>query len=141
MKLKRILRVWVMSGALLGSLPAMAHHSAAMFDSSKRITVEGTVKDWQWTNPHSWLQLVVTNDKGESTEMGFELGSPNTLTRNGFRKDSFKAGDKVTVVGSPRKDGAPGGALVQVKTAEGTWLQWGPGADAKAAADAGVPTQ
>lgn len=120
---------------------AVAHHSAAMFDSSKRITVEGTVKDWQWTNPHAWLQLEVSDDKGGMVEEGFELGSPNTLVRNGFRRDSFKLGDKVTVVGSPRKDGVPGGALIQVKTADGAWLQWGPGADAKAAADAGVPTQ
>jgi hypothetical protein len=121
--------------------PAWAHHSAAQFDASKRMTVEGTVKEWQWTNPHAWLQLLVPGAKGQMTEMGFELGSPNTLTRNGFRRDSFKPGDKVTVVGSPRKDGMSGGALVQVRTSDGRWLQWGPGADAKAAAEAGVPTQ
>lgn len=120
---------------------ALAHHSAAMFDASKRITVEGVVKSWEWTNPHAWLTLDVPDGKGGVIVEGFELGSPNTLVRNGFRATTFKLGDKVTVVGSPRKDGVPGGALVQVKTADGTWLQWGPGADAKAAADAGVPTQ
>lgn len=126
----------VLGGALT---PALAHHSAAQFDSSKRITVVGTVKSWEWTNPHAWLQVMVPDAKGQPVEMGFELGSPNTLVRNGFRINTFKPGDSVTVVGSPRKDGMPGGALVQVKTATGTWLQWGPGADAKAAAEAGVP--
>lgn len=123
------------------TVPTLAHHSASMFDASKRLQWEGSVKQWQWTNPHAWLQLMAPDSKGDIVEMGFELGSPNTLVRNGFRKDTFKPGDKVTVVGSPRRDGAPGGALVQVKMADGTWLQWGPGADAKAAAEAGVPTK
>ena len=133
---------WLAAAAVMtATAPATAHHSAAMFDSSKRITVEGTVKDWQWTNPHAWLQIIAPDDKGSMVEQGFELGSPNTLVRNGFRKDSFKPGDKVTIIGSPRKDGMPGGALTMVKTADGQWLQWGPGADAKAAAEAGVPAQ
>lgn len=120
---------------------AFAHHSAAMFDLTKRIKVEGTVKDWQWTNPHSWLQVLVSDGKGGWLEEGFELGSPNTLVRDGFKKNSFTPGDKVTVVAAPRKDGSVGGFLVQVRTASGEWLRWGRGADAAAAAAAGVPSQ
>lgn len=131
----------ILSTLIAATAPSLAHHSASMFDASKRITIDGTVKAWEWTNPHAWLRIMAPDDQGNIAEWGFELGSPNTLNRNGFRKDSFKPGDKVTIVGSPRKDGKPGGALVQVKTPEGKWLQWGPGADAKAAAAAGVPTE
>jgi len=124
----------------LGGGPALAHHSATMFDQTKRITVVGTVKEWQWTNPHAWLQLAVPDANGKLVEQGFEVGSPNTMFRNGFRATSFKPGDTVTVVASPRRDGTVGGLLMQAKTASGVWLQWGAGADAAAAKAAGVPT-
>lgn len=140
MKRLKVNAAWIAAMGVGLSAPVMAHHSAAMFDHAKRMTVEGTVKEWQWTNPHAWLQVLVTDDKGVTVEQGFELGSPNTLARNGFRRDTFKSGDHVTVVGSPRKDGKPGGALLEVKTAGGRWMQWGAGADAQAAAAAGVPT-
>lgn len=134
------LRISIAGAMLLAvTAPGLAHHSASMFDAAKRLTIEGSVKEWQWTNPHAWLQIVAPDENGNLVEMGFELGSPNTLVRNGFRKDTFKPGDKVTVVGSPRRDGKPGGALLQVKAPSGEWLQWGAGADAKAAAEAGVP--
>ena len=124
----------------LAAPPALAHHSASMFDQTKRITVTGTVKEWEWTNPHAWLQLQVPDAKGQLVEEGFEVGSPNTMFRNGFRSTSFKPGDIATVVASPRRDGTVGGLLMQAKTASGEWLQWGAGADAAAAAAAGVPS-
>ena len=112
--------------ALCFAAPAFAHHSTAMFDHSKEVTVEGTVKSWEWTNPHSWLQLVVSDGSGKLVEEGFEVGSPNTLFRNGWRANTFKPGDKVTLVAYPRRDGTIGGLVVAAKTVNGTWLTWLP---------------
>jgi len=96
--------------SLLAS-PAFAHHSAAMFDHTKIIPLEGTVKSWQWINPHSWLEVVIPDGKGATTDASFEIGSPNTLYRNGWRHDSFKPGDHVKITYEPRIDGKPGGQL------------------------------
>jgi hypothetical protein len=106
--------------------PVLAHHSTAMFDHTKETTVQGTVKSWQWTNPHSWLQLMALDKNGKVVEQGFEIGSPNTLFRNGWRSDTFKPGDKVTIVAYPRRDGTVGGLLVAAKKTDGTWLTWLP---------------
>lgn len=117
--------------------PASAHHSAAMYEPSKKTTISGTVKIWQWTNPHAFLWLIVPDGKGGQTEAGFELGSPNTLIRNGFKSTTFKPGDKATVYFAPRRDGQPGGGIESVYVdKEAKWLQWGPVADAKAAQEA-----
>lgn len=121
----------------LGMSTSMAHHSAAVYVQGKKTTVSGTVKKWQWTNPHAFLWLVVDNGKNGTAEAGFELGSPNTLVRNGFKATTFKAGDKATVIYAPRRDGQPGGGLEAVYVdKEGKWLSWGPAADAKAAQEA-----
>lgn len=103
---------------------ALAHHSGAMFDNTRSLIVEGVVKDWQWKNPHAWLQIVTPDGKGGIVEQGFELGSPNTLVRNGYEFDTFQPGDKVKVVYHPRKDGSLGGELSWVKGPSGTWLKW-----------------
>jgi hypothetical protein len=108
------------------AVPVFAHHSTAMFDHSKEVTVQGTVKSWQWTNPHSWLQLMARDEKGAVVEQGFEVGSPNTLFRNGWRANTFKAGDKVTIVAYPRRDRSVGGLLVAAQRPDGTWLTWLP---------------
>lgn len=121
----------------LMTLSASAHHSAAMYDPGKKTQLSGTVKIWQWTNPHAFLWLVVDDGKGGQTEAGFELGSPNTLIRNGFKSSTFKPGDKATVLFAPRRDGQPGGGIEAVYVdKESKWLQWGPVADAKAAQEA-----
>jgi hypothetical protein len=117
---------------LIVSAVASAHHSVAMFDLTREITVQGTVKDWQWTNPHAWLQVLVPDATGAEVEHGFELGSPNTLVRGGFRRDSFKPGDKVKVIAAPRRDGTVGGLYLCGRTAEGKWLVFGMGSDTPA---------
>lgn len=109
---------------LATAVPALAHHSGAMFDATTSRTVEGVVKDWQWKNPHAWLQVITPDGKGGTVEQGFELGSPNTLVRNGYESDTFKAGDKVKVVYHPRKDGSLGGEISWVKGENGKWLKW-----------------
>jgi len=83
-----------------------AHHSAAMFDMSKTFTVQGTVKEFQYTNPHSWLQVLVMSPDGKTTvEWGFETEGPSTLLRVGIKSKTFQPGDKVTIVAHPMRDG------------------------------------
>ena len=90
--------------------PAFAHHSAVMFDDQKEITVTGVVKEFQYTNPHSWLLIDVTNEDGSITTWGFEAEGPSTLTRAGIRKSDFSPGTKLTITGHPMKDGRPAAA-------------------------------
>ena len=84
-----------------------AHHSATMFEQTKQITVEGVVKEFQYTNPHSWLLVDVTDKSGKVTTWGFEAEGPSTLQRAGIRPSVFPAGTKVTMTGRPMKDGTP----------------------------------
>lgn len=121
--LKKYLSIGV--GLWLACSAVFAHHTVAMFDHTKKVIVEGTVKEWQWTNPHAWLQIMAPDGTGAQVEQGFELGSPNTLTRDGFKKDTFKPGDKVKVVAAPRRDGTVGGMYLCAKTAKGQWLAFG----------------
>jgi hypothetical protein len=96
------------------SAPASAHHSFAMFDNQKTLTLEGTIKEFQWTNPHSWIQVLVKDKSGKDVEWSIEGGSPNGLTRAGWKRSSLKPGDKATVNIHPLKDGSPGGSLMNV---------------------------
>ena len=105
----------VLSGSLLGAAPVTAHHSFAMFDNTKDMTLVGTVKEFQWTNPHSWIQLMVKDASGKDVEWSIEGGSPNGLTRAGWKRTSIKPGDKAVVIIHPLKDGSEGGSLVRVE--------------------------
>ena len=106
--------VWlaILAGSTLTG-PAMAHHSFAMFDADKTITMTGTVKEFEWTNPHSWLRVMVTDPAtGQPVQWLFEMGSPAQQARFGMTADSLKPGDKVTVTMHPLKDGSRGGGLL-----------------------------
>ena len=107
--------------ALVLALPvgASAHHSFAMFDKSKTLALKGTVKEFQWVNPHTWIQLNVPDAKGTLVEWRIEGRSPNVLSRRGWRRDLIKPGDKVTVLVYPLKDGEPGGAAVRLTLPSG----------------------
>jgi hypothetical protein len=133
--LRKLLLAALAGGMALSTMSAQAHHSVAMFDQTKKIVVEGTVKEWLWTNPHAWLQVMAPNDSGAIVEQGFEVGTPNTLVRDGFRKTSFKSGDKVKVVAAPRRDGTVGGLYLCARTAKGQWLVFGMGPNNKPAAE------
>jgi hypothetical protein len=102
------------ASALLVTRPAAAHHSAAMFDDEKVVELKGTIKEMQWKNPHVWIQVVVVQD-GKPTEWSLEGGSPNSLSRNGWRSNTFKSGDEVTVRLNPMKDGTPAGQFIGAK--------------------------
>ena len=105
--------------AFAGSAPA--HHSFAMFDSQKEVVLEGTVREFQWTNPHTWIQLVVT-EQGQPVEYSIEADSPNILSRRGWSKASFAPGDRVRITVNPMKDGSKGGAFKSAVLANGKAL-------------------
>jgi hypothetical protein len=110
------IRIWTAAllaagSPLLVAHPVLAHHSAAMFDDSKVVELKGTVKELQWSNPHIWIQVVIEQD-GKKTEWSLEGGSPNSLSRNGWRSTTFKPGDVVTVRFNPMKDGSAAGQFV-----------------------------
>ena len=93
---------------------ALAHHSFAMFDAEKTITLQGTVKEFEWVNPHSWLRINVNDEKtGKPALWALELSSPSRLVTMGMRADSVKAGDTVSVTFHPMKDGTRGGQFIQ----------------------------
>jgi hypothetical protein len=119
--------------ALASAGAALAHHSGAMFDANKEVSLQGTVKEFQYTNPHSWLVVNVPDANGKVTEWSFEAEGPSTLLRAGIKKSSLQPGDKVTVKGHPLKDGRPGAGLINVTKADGTVLSPRPGAPAKPA--------
>jgi hypothetical protein len=94
--------------------PAIAHHSFAMFDDTKTVTLSGTVKEFEWVNPHSWLRVMVNDDKtGKPALWALELSSPSRLVTMGMHADSVKPGDTVSVTFHPMKDGTRGGQFMQ----------------------------
>ncbi len=99
-----------------------AHHSFAMFDQSKQLTLKGTVSEFQWTNPHAWIHLDVLNPNGVKDTWQIELNSPNNLKRQGWKSSSVKPGDQVTLVLNPLKDGSKGGLFVSITLPDGTVL-------------------
>ena len=107
---------------------AWAHHSFAMFDLDKEVTLEGAVKDVQWANPHVWLEVDVADGNGGTKKWSFEMGTTGMLTRAGWKSSTLKVGDKVKVVCNPLRSGDPSGRLVTVTLPDGRVL--GPGGPA-----------
>jgi hypothetical protein len=107
--------------------PAFAHHSAVMFDDQKEVTVTGKVKEFQYTNPHSWLLVDVKNADGTVTTWGFEAEGPSTLTRAGIRKSDLMPGTEITITGHPMRDGRPAAAWMKATRADGKELNPGAG--------------
>src|SRR5262245_15124278 len=118
MKSIRRVVLLIIAGSVLAVSSLDAHHSSAMFDREKVVELKGTIKELQWSNPHIWIQ-VVTPENGANKEWSLEGGSPNTLSRQGWRATTFKAGDEVTVRFNPMKDGTPAGAFIGAKFADG----------------------
>ena len=111
-------------GLVLATAPALAHHSFAMFDQRKVMTLEGTVHEFQWTNPHAFIELDVAGASG-ARRWSIELNSPNNLTRQGWRRSSLKAGEKVSVRVAPLRNGNPGGLFLDLKKPDGRVLDSG----------------
>ena len=111
--------------AALSVLPILAvhaHHSTAQFDKTTEVTLTGVVKEFQYTNPHSWLQLYVTSEDGEQVEWGIEGGSPNFLRRRGWTAKVLQPGDEVTAQVYVMSDGQPGAIMISVTLPDGTTL-------------------
>jgi hypothetical protein len=101
------------------ALPALAHHSFAMFDHEKTTTINGTVKEFEWTNPHAWIHIVALDEKGAPADWSFEMGSVGQIAAQGWKSDTIKPGDKITVVMHPLKDGSHGGQYMSATLADG----------------------
>ena len=117
-----------LAGALL-AIPVLAHHSFSMFDMTKRITLVGTVTSFEWTNPHSYIEIDVADETGAVKHWSIELGSPSILQQSGWKFSSLKKGDKPTLVINPLKNGQPGGFLSQATLQDGRVLGNGPSRD------------
>ena len=117
--IKRITALLSIATLAVMAVPSMAHHSGTMFEKEKTITVEGVVKQFQYTNPHSWLLVDVTNKNGSVTTWGFEAEGPSTLQRAGIRPSDFAVGTKLKITGHPMKDGTPAAVWVDAVRADG----------------------
>lgn len=107
---------------LLAASWASSHHSPAMFDMPRNVTLSGTVRDFQWTNPHSYIQLMVKGDDGKEVEWSLEMAAPTYLYNNGWRPSTLKEGETISVVISPLVNGANGGLVKEVTKADGRKL-------------------
>lgn len=110
--------------ALVLALPASAHHSFAMFDTTREVELRNaTVVEWQWTSPHTWLYVIVPGPNGgPGVKYSIEGGNPGLMRRQGFGKGSMAPGDHITVYIAPLRNGQNGGAINAVRLANGTTL-------------------
>jgi len=118
----RRLTLFLVPSVFLAVNVAFAHHSHAMYDHDRTVTLTGTVKEFQWINPHCWIEVLVPDPKSPSAppvEWGVEMGSPLELKRHNWKPGSLQTGDKITAVINPLKDGRPAGHMVSVTGADG----------------------
>lgn len=109
--------------AIAFALPAWAHHSAVMYDRDLTLSLEATVKEFNITNPHSWLYVTVTEENGQTREWALETSSPASLARRGWTQDTLEPGDQITVTFNPMRDGSLGGELESVTLSDGQTLR------------------
>jgi len=125
MKLKIVSFTAIAIAAFL--VQAQAHHSFTMFDKEKMITISGTLKEFEWSNPHCWLHVATVDPAtGRTVEWAFEMGSITQIAAQGWKVDSVKAGDKISISGHPLKDGSRGGQYRSVKLGDGRSFQQTP---------------
>jgi hypothetical protein len=126
MLLRLIQTVCVLSAVAVAVLfvatPALAHHSFTVFDSTRMVTLTGTIKEFQWTNPHTFTWIEVPSQAGVVDTWAIEGMSPNYLGRRGWTKNTLKPGDKVSIVINPLKDGSKGGTFLRCTLADGALM-------------------
>lgn len=117
-------RAFLTAGLCLLALPVVAHHSFAMFDQAREVTLKGKVVDFQWTNPHAFIHIEVPGESGKATEVWeIELNSPNNLKRQGWSSSSIKPGDEITLMANPLRDPAhKGGLFIKLTLPDGKVL-------------------
>ena len=118
----RLVIVLALFVGLVIPLPLFAHHGSAAFDTGKKVTLKGTVREWVYSNPHCLLRLDVTGEDGQVVQWVAEGQAPNVVFPAGYRKDTFKFGDQVTVTVEPVKNGRPLGRILQVVLPDGRTL-------------------
>lgn len=117
-----LLRFWALVAAALLCTPvAVAHHSVAMFNLQTQVSLKGVVKEFQWTNPHCWIQLMVMGADGPR-EWSIEMGSPAHVYEGGWKPRTLKAGDEIRIVVHPAHDGTRVGSFVSATAARGEAL-------------------
>ena len=114
------IKVLVVVGILFAIQPAIAHHSGAGFNAEAVKEFTATIKEFQFHNPHTWIQVVVRNAEGQEEEWSVEWGSPNALARRGVRPSTFPPGAEVTMRINPMLNGSPAGGFVGARFADGT---------------------
>ena len=117
--MKRLLSAFACLLGLWIAGPAYAHHSMTGFDRAKTVNLVGTIKGFGWVNPHSWIEMEVPDGKGGATTWNIEMTAPGILAKAGWKSNTIKAGDKVTVAVHPLLTGEPGGLFVSVTLADG----------------------
>ncbi len=120
-------------------LPTAAHHSFAMFDMQQERTLVGTISNFQWTSPHSWLDVWVQEPSGRQVQWSIEMGAPASLYQHGWRQQSVRPGDRITLVVHPLRDGRTGGSLVSATLASGVHLDEAPRAATTSAPTPAAP--
>lgn len=115
-------RLFLLLAPLLAAPAVLAHHSGAMFDSERTQTINGKVTEFNWVNPHSSFKVEVTDADGKKVIWPIEMNTPQNLVRNGWKRTTIKAGDEVTVVVRPMRNGTPGGSYISITLADGTKL-------------------
>jgi hypothetical protein len=141
---RRFIALSTLVYGLTAMMTVSAHHSFASYDQSQTVLLKDvTVTKFEWTNPHSWIHVVVTNETGETENWDIECGAPNLMVRLGWRQKDIKAGDKITIAFAPLRDGAHGGSMKYVVLPDGTQRGMlgnvgAPGADGQA--PSGPPT-
>jgi hypothetical protein len=131
-------KLLALAGLAVLTSPASAHHSFAMFDADKTIDMPATVKELEWTNPHSWMHVTVADETtGQPADWSFEMGSPGQLGSRGMKPDSVKPGDKIIVRAHPMKDGSHGGQYMSATFADGRLVAGSPRNAAGPAEDGG----
>lgn len=108
--------------AVVACLPAVAHHAPAVFDQTRTIVIDGTVTNFTWANPHSWIHMDVVGEDGEVTDWVIEMNPPTYLIRGGWRSTTIKPGDKISVVANPLRTAEPAGKFVAITLPDGRVL-------------------
>lgn len=122
--MKSITRTLLSSLLLMPAL-ALAHHSGAAFDTTKSVTISGTITEFNWTNPHSSFKVEVMGADGKPEIWAIEMNAPQNLIPQGWKRTTLKPGDKVTVTVRPMRNGSPGGSYMSIKLADGKVLDGG----------------
>lgn len=120
--MKNLLTALIATVSVLAAVPLAAHHGAATFDTGKELTMQGTVKEWVWSNPHCFLKFDVMEKDGSVRSWTVETSNPPDMVNRGWSRRSFKGGEKVTVVVEPVKSGNPVGRLLTVTLPDGKVL-------------------